>query len=205
MFSPGQADGLAGWVARTPAGPACLRGLDSSTAQALGGASDVFPESDHSMDAPSRPTRGVLVVGMGDEDRGDGGVGRHVVRLLAALDWPGSVVFCQADKTVVEKAERFSRVILVDAIDGPECPGSLYRADPEELLSRSVGGEGSGLGLLTMMPPTVRRRLAIFGIQPGNTDWGSSLSLEVVASLPLLVPFLRAYILESAAALMHVN
>jgi len=93
----------------------------------------------------------------------------------------------------------------VDAIEGSEPPGSLYCADPEELLSRSAGSEGSGLGLLAMMPLAIRKRLAVFGVQPRNTCWGSALSREVIAAIPLLLPYLRAHILATAAGLRHLN
>lgn len=142
---------------------------------------------------------------MGDEARGDSGVGVHLVRCLGQLDWPSGVVFCQADETVPTKAKLFARVILVDAIEGPEPPGSLYSADPEELMAASVGGEGSGLGLLTMVSRTTRKRMSILGVQPANTGFGSPLSRDVLASIPVLLPYLRATILQAAAELTYVN
>jgi len=149
--------------------------------------------------------RGVLVVGMGDETRGDGGIGLHLMRCLAQLDWPGSVVFTPADDSIPERAERFARVILIDAVDGPSTPGTLYQVDPEELLACSLGGEGSGLGLLTMLPARLRRRVSIFGVQPGDTRWGAAVSSQVLACLPLLLPYLRARILTAARDLTAVN
>jgi len=156
-------------------------------------------------DEPGRLPSGVLVVGMGDEDRGDGGVGVHLIGCLAQLNWPESVVFCQADDTVPKRAQSFARVILLDAIEGPELPGTLYEADPEELLARSVGGAGSGLGLLGMLPKTVLKRISIFGIQPATTTWGDTLSREVISCMPMLLPYLRAYILKAADEARAIN
>jgi len=147
----------------------------------------------------------VLVVGMGDEDRGDGGIGVHLVGCLAQMDWPACVVFCRPDDSLPKKTEQFGRVILVDSLEGAEPPGSLYRADPKELLDRSAGGAGSGLGLLAMLPAPVRERLSIFGVQPRTTDWGSPLSGETIAAIPVLLPYLRAFILQAAAELSCVN
>lgn len=152
-----------------------------------------------------RPPRGVLVVGMGDQDRGDGGVGVHLIGWLAQLNWPESVVFCQADETVPNRAQDFARVILLDAIEGSESPGTLYEADPEELLARSVGGAGSGLGLLGMLPKTVLKRISIFGIQPATTTWGDTLSREVISCMPMVMPYLRAHILKAADEARAIN
>lgn len=154
---------------------------------------------------PKQPTQGVLVVGMGDEDRGDGGVGLHLVRCLAQLDWPGSVVFRAVDESIPARAREFARVILLDAINGPEPPGSLYQADAEELLDQSIGGAGSGLCLLGMLPKDVLKRVAVFGVQPATTEWGSALSPEVIATMPAVVSYIRAYILQVAAELRRLN
>lgn len=145
------------------------------------------------------PGRGVLVVGMGDVDRGDDGIGVHLMGCLAEMDWPGSVEFCPAGPEVPQRAEQFARVLLLEAIDGPEAPGSLYQADPQELLDNSVGGAEGGLGLLSLLSLSVRRRVSIFGIQPHRRDYGSDISDELILAMPSLVPYLRARILEAAA------
>jgi len=143
--------------------------------------------------------RGVLVVGMGDVDRGDDGIGVHLTGCLAAMPWPDSVEFCTAGPDVPKRAEKFARVLLIEAIDGPEAPGALYQANPQELLETSVGGPDSGLGLLSMLSAPVRRRLSVFGIQPHRRDYGSDISDELILAMPSLVPYLRARILEAAA------
>ena len=77
--------------------------------------------------------------------------------------------------------------------------------DPEHLLARSVGGEGSGLGLLGMLPRAVLKRLSVFGVHPSTTSWGSALSPEILASMPALMAYLRAYILQAAAEVAELN
>jgi len=129
----------------------------------------------------------------------------ELMHCLSHLDWPAGVLFCPADASVPARAEDFARVILLDAVDGPNGPGALYRVDPEALLDHSIGGAEAGVGLLTLMSPPVRRRLEIFGIQPQSTGWGEGLSGEVVASLPLLVPYLRAMILRAAAEATQIQ
>lgn len=155
--------------------------------------------------APLPPGRGVLVVGMGDEARGDGGVGLHLMRCLSQLDWPESVSFCEADETVPQRAQGFAQVILLDAMEGPDTPGSLYEADPEDVMARSVGGPESGLGLLGMLPRRMLKRVSIFGVHPATTTWGAALSLEVISCVPMLMPYLRAFILKAATKVGQVN
>jgi len=158
---------------------------------------------DYSVDA-ARP-RGVLVVGMGDETRGDGGVGVHLVNCLAQMDWPTDVQFCSADESVPERAGRFARVILLDALEGPATPGSLYQLDPEDLLENTAGGRDSGLGLLTLLPASVLKRVAVFGVHPRTSSWGAPLSQEVLASMSILLTYLRARILSAADELALAN
>jgi len=169
------------------------------------------PAASQPADAPAEaattePASGsVLIVGAGDEARGDGGIGIHLMHCLAQMHWPEGVVFCRADESVPQRAEQFGRVIILDSLEGPESPGSLYRADPEELLRRSLGDEECRLGLLSMIPRSVRRRTAVFGVQPGTTSWGSQPSPEVIGALPLLLAYLRTVILSAAAELNDVH
>ena len=157
---------------------------------------------DYSTDT-TRP-RGVLVVGMGDETRGDGGVGVHLVNCLAQMDWPSDVHFSPADDTIPQRAGQFAKVILLDAMEGPAGPGSLYQLDPTDL----VGGNDSGdsrLGLLTMLSETVLKRVAVFGVHPRTSSWGSPLSQEVLGSMSMLLTYLRTRILSAAGELMDAN
>jgi len=142
---------------------------------------------------------------MGDVQRGDGGVGVHLVECLAQMHWPAGVVFCRASEVVPKRAESFARIVLVDALEGTEAAGSLYSADPEELLASSLKRGGCGLGLLSMISPATRKRLAVFGIQPRTQEYGSSLSREVAASIPVVLPYLRAFILGVLAELAELN
>jgi hydrogenase maturation protease len=148
---------------------------------------------------------GVLVVGMGDEARGDGGVGVHLVNCLAQMDWPSGIHFCAADESVPQRAGQFARVILLDALEGPASPGSLYQLDPQDLADGAAGGPDSGMGLLTMLPESVRKRVAVFGVHPRTSSWGAPLSRDVLAALSMLLTYLRARILSAAGELTQAN
>lgn len=156
---------------------------------------------DYSVDT-GRP-HGILVVGMGDEKRGDGGVGIHLVNCLRQMDWPSGVHFSAADDSIPQRAARFAKVFLLDALEGPAGPGTLYQMDPEELISNA--DDQGHLGLLTMLPKPVLKRVAVFGVHPRTSSWGAPLSQEVLASLSMLLTYLRTRILSAARELTEAN
>jgi hydrogenase maturation protease len=81
------------------------------------------------MSGSDRPL--VLVVGIGNADRGDDGVGPAVARRLRS--WvPASVrvLECSGDAlTLLDDWEGFASVILVDAVTSIDAPGRVHRVD----------------------------------------------------------------------------
>ncbi len=142
---------------------------------------------------------------MGDEQRGDGGVGIHLMRCLEQLDWPGDVSFCLAGDSVPDRANHFAHIMLLDAIEGPEAPGALYEADPEELLQCSAGGQDQPLGMLGKFSPALRRRVSVFAMHPRTRQWGSRLSGEVVMAMALVVTYLRSVVLRTLGELTSLQ
>lgn len=154
---------------------------------------------------PAGPGKGVLVIGMGRETHGDNGVGLYLMDCLARLDWPTSVTFVRGDACATAQPAGAAKVILLDAVEGPEAAGSLYQLDPEEMLSKASGGAPSGMGMALLLPKWVRSRMVIFGIQPRTRHQGSSLSTEVLTAMPILVTYLRGIILKAVGEVMQLN
>jgi hydrogenase maturation protease len=71
----------------------------------------------------------VLVIGVGNPDRGDDGVGRSVVcRLRQQIPSTVSVIELAGDAlALIEAWEGFSAVILVDAMEPATKPGKIHR------------------------------------------------------------------------------
>ncbi len=90
-------------------------------------------------------------------------------------------------------------------MEGPDSPGSLYQLDPEEMLCRVSGGAPAGLEMAALLPPWVRSRMCIFGVQPRTRHAGTSLSPEVLGALPILVTYLRGVILRAAGQARQLN
>jgi hydrogenase maturation protease len=85
-----------------------------------------------------------------------------------------------------------THLLLLDAIDIGEPPGTIIRMANEEL--RGLPGAASvhqvGLAdLLATLPlvSTTTRETVLLGIVPANTDWGASLSPEVETAIEGLV------------------
>ena len=58
---------------------------------------------------------------------------------------------------------------------------------------------------LTMLPESVLKRVAVFGVHPRTSSWGAPLSRDVLASLSMLLTYLRARILSAAGELTQAN
>jgi hydrogenase maturation protease len=147
------------------------------------------------------PTAGeVVVLGVGNELYRDEGVGVRVARALAQQPLP-------ADVRVVEGAvggldllwemEQARRVILVDAAEMGESPGTIrvFAPDDVQMLHKTKVASLHEIGLpevlafgkLTQVCP----ELLIVGIQPTTVAPGFELSEAVAEALPRAVQTVR--------------
>ncbi|RYP83040.1 hydrogenase maturation protease [Nocardioides guangzhouensis] len=137
----------------------------------------------------------MLLVGIGNPDRGDDGVGPVVADRVAALDLPGvEAVTEAAPLAVVERLQRTdgcAALVVVDATrPGPE-PGRVrvLTVGTEPLAGLGPAPASShGLGLsealelaraLGVLPP----RVTVVGIEAGSVAVGAGLSDAVRASV----------------------
>lgn len=137
----------------------------------------------------------MLVIGVGNELRGDDGLGIAVVRRLAerAAGLPIDLEEEQSDPTALLLRWRGRRaVVLVDAVTGS--PGQVYRFDasgqalPRELrLSTSSHAVGLDEAIeldraLGQLPP----RVIVYAVGGASFDAGVGLSAELAVALPEL-------------------
>jgi hydrogenase maturation protease len=138
-----------------------------------------------------RPGRNVLVVGMGNPDRGDDGIGPLVVRQLA---WRVSPSITLIERTgdalaLIEDWAGRGAVVLVDAAAPGTTPGRVHRIDllEEQLpidLSRAsthAFGVADTVGLartLDLLPASV----VVYAIEGADFEPGAALSPEVAAA-----------------------
>jgi hydrogenase maturation protease len=135
----------------------------------------------------------LLVLGIGNPLMGDDGVGNQVIELLAEKDLPPNVKIEDAGLPgwgLPAWFEGWSNVILVDAVQMGQSPGSWRRFQTEEVqfvlendaLSLHQPDLACGLALaqaLELLP----ENLILYGVEPAVVNPGEALSPAVRHSL----------------------
>lgn len=148
-----------------------------------------------------------LVIGVGQEQRGDDAVGLLVARRVALGAGPEvSVVEHDGDgMDLVLRFEEAEHVVLVDAVmSGAGCPGEIHRFDASaESLPASAFSSTSthALGVadaveMARAMERLPRRLVVYGVESACFDIGSAPRIEVLAAVE---PVARR-VLEEAAS-----
>lgn len=153
----------------------------------------------------------VVVVGIGNPFRGDDVAGSLVARnLRARLSWSG------AENGSVVEAEDVPEaflgpltrpvpqvVVLVDAVELGEAPGTVALLEVEELQDRQNTTHAPSLSLLARYIRTeTGADVFVLGIQPGTLDWDERPSAPVVDSAGGLARLL-ASLLAPASSLVE--
>ena len=136
----------------------------------------------------------VVVVGIGNVLLKDDGIGVYVSEVLQGLQCPEGLSLDIIDggtcPDLFLSLGHVDRLIMIDAADGAGEPGTIYRIEPEDLECDLTGTASThDIGLphsLKMMECLGKRpkEVVIFGIQPGEIDWG----LEPTPKLKEVVP-----------------
>ena len=87
-----------------------------------------------------------LVIGIGNLLRSDDGAGVEVVQRLLRLNLPPEVEICDGGTLGTELSsviEQRRRVVVIDAIDAGDPPGTVHRLKPEDVQATT----GSGLSV----------------------------------------------------------
>lgn len=146
-----------------------------------------------------------VVIGVGNSILSDDGVGVHAVRALqddprvppdvAILD--GGTIGLE----LLPYASDASRILILDAMDSGEAPGTLACMTGKDLLGAKTGRSVHQLGVADLISAlalvsTHPQEIVVLGVQPANTDWGTALSPAVGAALaPLIEAAVRQLLL----------
>ena len=137
-----------------------------------------------------------VVLGLGNILHGDDGAGAQAIsRLRADPRMPTDVSLVEGGTLGLELLPYVwdcARLILIDAIDVGEPPGTLVRMSGDELNSLPGNSSVHHLGvsdLLVALRMLAERQpqVVLLGVQPGSTDWSCELSSLVAASIDALV------------------
>jgi hydrogenase maturation protease len=134
----------------------------------------------------------VLVVGIGNPDRGDDGIGPLVARAIRKLALPEvSVLERNGDGlALIDDWAGYESVVLIDAAAPVSQPGRVHRIDlledrlPDDvsLSSTRAFGVAAAVGLartLGLLP----QRVSVYAIEGEQFDPGAKVSAAVVAAL----------------------
>jgi hydrogenase maturation protease len=127
----------------------------------------------------------VLVVGVGNVDRGDDGAGPAVVEGLAATGIKALDVGDAPERYLGPMAESGAQtVVFVDAVDFGGRPGEVVLLEEGEMPVRSCVTHRSSLGLvMRYLREQAGQRSLLIGIQPGSVDAGAELTPPVQAAV----------------------
>ena len=137
-----------------------------------------------------------VVIGVGNTILSDEGVGVHAARRLQSDPRvPAGVTIIDGGTIGLELipyASDASRVLLLDAMNSESAPGTLARMTGKDLLGTTRGRSVHQLGVADLIAAlflvsAVPQDIVVLGVQPANTDWGTTLSPDVEAALVPLV------------------
>lgn len=148
----------------------------------------------------------ILVVGVGNSIQMDDGVGVHVLRELEKENLPAEVDLLDGGTMGIELLpwlENRDKVILIDAVDAHERPGTIFRFEPDEVeydMVPKASVHQFGLVDSLQMASLVGRaprQTVIFGVQPDIIDWGEEPSEAVHGVIPKVTSLVVKEINES--------
>jgi len=148
-----------------------------------------------SLQAATGPT--ILVLGIGNLVMSDDGVGVKVVQKLQREHRFSETVVLMDGGTLgldlLPKLEGIERLIVIDAVETGEKPGTCVRLTGRELpiaLETKVSPHQMGLKDLLSVAELMGhapREMVLIGVQPGSIEMDTELTAEVEAKVDVLV------------------
>ena len=150
----------------------------------------------------------IMVIGIGNIERGDDGAGRAVARLLRHM-LPGRVEIVEQDgeaTSLLAKLDGVTTAYLIDACMSNAPPGTVHRIDanlgPLPQASSDLSTHGFGLAAavelgraLARLPP----RTIVYAIEAESFEAGAPLSEPVAAATVIVADRIRSEIEETAS------
>ena len=149
----------------------------------------------------SAPPRKVLILGVGNLLLTDDGFGVHLINSLKETILPENVSLLEAGTVshqLVPLLHEIDHLIVIDAVQAGDVPGSLFRFSPEDIRFQSEQmvslHQISLIDVLRMAELTGRKpKTVIIGVQPKDV---SSWSLELTDELKAIIPRVRELVFE---------
>lgn len=143
----------------------------------------------------------VAVLGLGNVMRTDDGVGMHALAALRSdprlpdlvrLDSVRLIEGGTLGLDLLYHVEGAENLLVLDAVDAGEAPGTLMRFDDGSLAKLPCGRSVHLLGLSDLLGAMrllecAPRRTTLLGVQPGATGWGTTLTPAAAVAMTRLV------------------
>ncbi|HTA42055.1 MAG TPA: HyaD/HybD family hydrogenase maturation endopeptidase [Bryobacteraceae bacterium] len=137
-----------------------------------------------------------LVLGLGNLVHSDDGAGVHAIhRLQKDERVPADVVLIDGGTqglSLLPHISGFRRMLVIDAIDAGEAPGTLLRVEGRALENMPGKPSVHQLGFADLMVTMkllgdVPEEIVVLGVQPESTEWSVELSASVAKTMDSLI------------------
>lgn len=149
----------------------------------------------------AREPRQVLVIGLGNPDRGDDGIGIRVAEALASDLPPGVALKTRTGDMLglIDDWEGYQRVLCIDAAAPMGVPGRIHRIDTaREALPTAPGlasSHGIGLPETLALARTIGKApdiLVVFAVEGASFEAGAPLTPAVAGAVAKVAERVRA-------------
>ncbi|UCD03015.1 MAG: hydrogenase maturation peptidase HycI [Candidatus Aenigmatarchaeota archaeon] len=133
-----------------------------------------------------------ILLGIGNEIKGDDGVGNAIAREFSAPGWKS--IPCETvpeNFTAVVKREKPELLVMVDATDMGLEPGEMRLISKDRLNTESHGTHSLPLRHFVTHLGNHAKRIIFMGIQPKNLDIAEGLSPEVTKAKERVLGMLK--------------
>jgi hydrogenase maturation protease len=143
----------------------------------------------------------ILVIGIGNPDRGDDAAGLAVAKRIRAATLPGEVTVRELvgdQLALIDEWTGAADVFVVDAVSSGGAPGTVYRFDAADVLTERFRHRGTHMFSLADVIELARaldrlpRHLAGFGIEGAAFAIGAGLSPQAAAAVDEVTSLLLA-------------
>ncbi len=135
---------------------------------------------------------GNVLMGIGNELKGDDGIGNILAREFSGDGWLS--IACETvpeNFTGVIRRERPNILVIVDAADMGLAPGDMRIIPDEKLGSAGFGTHGMPLSSLVSVLDGIADDIIFIGVQPKKAELGDGLSHAVELSKKRLIRIIR--------------
>src|SRR5512136_288023 len=134
-----------------------------------------------------------LILGIGNLLLCDEGVGVHVARALQREELPSHVITLEVGTAFLDalpEIEQADRIIIVDAMQADEAPGTIYRVPFEDCVKPQYVASLHGFDLSRVIYLAGREtppEAVVIGVEPARIDWGTEPSPVIQQAIPAVI------------------